>query len=131
MLSPDSFVGTQKEALVECRRLHGNDHPKVAELLSVLGLFYHHVVHDFESALVHHEEALVVLRSQPGDSHKVEVAVTLTDIGNVYRSMGDHPRALSSYEEAIAAFTATSTNENHPSLQAANRGISMLTRKLG
>lgn len=61
-----------------------------------------------------------------GGGCEVEVAVTLTDMGNVLRGMGRCEEAVNAYRQAMIIFEEKATSRNHPSIQAASRGLAML-----
>uniref|UniRef100_A0A7S2EIT6 Uncharacterized protein n=1 Tax=Trieres chinensis TaxID=1514140 RepID=A0A7S2EIT6_TRICV len=71
-----------------------------AVALNRLALFCRHVEHDLPRALEYHMNALVALRSQAISASNVEIAVTLTDIGNVYTLLNDTRSARAAFEEA-------------------------------
>jgi len=76
---------------------YGEDHPKVAETMNVLGLYYHHMAKDYSTALFYHQRALHVLTSWESGCLVEDIAVTLTDIGNIQDLTGDHEGALKSF----------------------------------
>mmetsp|Transcript_9022 Transcript_9022/g.12477 ORF Transcript_9022/g.12477 Transcript_9022/m.12477 type:complete len:147 (-) Transcript_9022:364-804(-) len=124
-----SDIIAQHEQELECRRRRfGESHPAVAETLNILGLFYHHVTRDQLKSLHYHEEALDILRAQPGSFYSADKAVTLTDLGNVYRAMNNGEKALTSYEEALVLFHEIQVPEQHPAFLSAYRGVEMLRR---
>ena len=57
-----NFVAERHEELRMRRITYGPFHQKVAESLTSLGLYYHHVIQDQNEALRYHNEALRVLR---------------------------------------------------------------------
>mmetsp|Transcript_38619 Transcript_38619/g.78765 ORF Transcript_38619/g.78765 Transcript_38619/m.78765 type:complete len:178 (-) Transcript_38619:86-619(-) len=131
MHKTDSFVKKHLAELEARKKSLGDTHPAVAEIYSILGLFHHHVISDHEMSLSYHLQALQILRtaSLSDESCEVELAVTLTDVGNVCRSLGDDEGAMSSYQEALHIFAGCSPSvpESHPGVGAARRGMSMLS----
>ena len=146
-----------------------------AEILNTIGLHYHHVTHDHESALACHQEALGVLqqikadllgptspRSSSGgvssavsstaadvdeppplpgstvlteeqNAHLNEVyvqtAITLTDIGNAYKSTGASESALRAYNEALDVFRKLGMKEDHPRVEATLRCVKRIDQR--
>ena len=128
----DDFVIKHHAELSSRITTHGESHPAVAEMYGILGLFHHHVLSDQLAALNYHRQALQTLRQAQLSHHscQLEMAITLTDIGNVYRSSGDDDRAKSSYQEALSIFSRCTPplSDCHPALNAARRGILKLSR---
>uniref|UniRef100_A0A7R9WJE2 Kinesin light chain n=1 Tax=Pseudictyota dubia TaxID=2749911 RepID=A0A7R9WJE2_9STRA len=121
-----SQIEAHKRELEHTRGVLGQNHPRVAELLSMIGLYHQHMEHNLEAALTHFEQALAVLYTQPEGICEVEIAVALTDIGNVYRSMNVNDEAVAKYRQALAIFEEKGTSANHPSIGAIHRGLDLL-----
>ena len=136
-----------------------------AEILNTIGLHYHHVTNDQDSALMYHMEALGALgqiasallgsaspRSQPfaaaaaADNPpplpgstvltaeqkaklkeaSVQMAITYTDVGNVYKWRGNDGDALRAYNEALAVFREIGLPDEHPRVEATLRGVRLI-----
>ena len=133
-----------------------------AEILNTIGLHYHHVTNDQDSALMYHMEALGALgqiasallgpaspRSQPfaaADNPpplpgstvltaeqkaklkeaSVQMAITYTDVGNVYKWRGNDGDALRAYHEALAVFREIGLPDEHPRVEATLRGVRLI-----
>jgi len=89
--------------------------PKIAEHLNSLGLRHYHGCGDAASALQCHQEALAILdwnkcnallfdRVDEGKQFAVDMAITLSDIGNVLREMNDFLGAAVAYKECLDLF---------------------------
>ena len=103
------------EMLDILKQEYGPSDPKIAEHLNSLGLRHFHGCGDTTSALQCHKEALSILewnkcnallfdRVEESKAHAVEMAVTLSDIGNVMREMNDFIGAASAYKECLDFF---------------------------
>eukprot|EP00957_Ditylum_brightwellii_P183609 13985224-Ditylum_brightwellii.AAC.1 len=81
------FIANLENELTTRRSELGNNHLDVAEILSELALANHHMTNNQEEALRCHTEALRIYRMREGrpDYPRADVALTLSDIGNVHR----------------------------------------------
>lgn len=82
------------------RTIHGDDHPKLAETLTTLGLLHQHMIRNHDKALMYHCESLRILsKEMPTDSISsgCPMAVALTDVAQIYEARSDHERALCTY----------------------------------
>lgn len=79
----------------------GENHPKVAEALNVLGLYHHHMSRNHELSLQYHERALNIFTNCENSSVSRQLSITTTDVGNVYRSMGKKEKASEFYNKAL------------------------------
>ena len=124
-----TFVEDHLNELEEKKAQLGEWHPKIAEILNILGLFHHHALDDQPSALHYHVQALDIYKSQRDQcSLQKEIAVTILDIGNVHRSMGNNEQAVASYESALRIFSQNGFPASHPLVSSATRSLSRLTR---
>eukprot|EP00591_Stephanopyxis_turris_P013304 CAMPEP_0195518234 /NCGR_PEP_ID=MMETSP0794_2-20130614/12631_1 /TAXON_ID=515487 /ORGANISM="Stephanopyxis turris, Strain CCMP 815" /LENGTH=142 /DNA_ID=CAMNT_0040647171 /DNA_START=84 /DNA_END=512 /DNA_ORIENTATION=- len=107
-----SFLQKHLAELSEVKARRGEIHLEVADILNIIGLSHHHVSGDQDEALRFHKEALHVLKccmdSSSEQNKKASIlkiiAVTLTDVGNVYSKRGEYNKALASYEESLCIF---------------------------
>mmetsp|Transcript_10279 Transcript_10279/g.30321 ORF Transcript_10279/g.30321 Transcript_10279/m.30321 type:complete len:95 (+) Transcript_10279:2-286(+) len=93
------MIEAQEGDLDSIRQKLGPTHPQVAEQLSSIGLYHQHMAQDLENALLCFEQALWVLclTEEREGSYKVDIAITLTDIGNVCRCINNNERAATAY----------------------------------
>mmetsp|Transcript_38668 Transcript_38668/g.78871 ORF Transcript_38668/g.78871 Transcript_38668/m.78871 type:complete len:161 (-) Transcript_38668:253-735(-) len=127
MTAERDMMSLHNDALEDARNRHGDDHPKVAEALTTIGLFHHHVSKEYEKALLFFNEALMVLRkSHKEEEHAINAAITMTDIGCVHQARGDKTSALLFFNAAISIFSYSGTSEYHPSYQTARRAVALL-----
>mmetsp|Transcript_4972 Transcript_4972/g.7395 ORF Transcript_4972/g.7395 Transcript_4972/m.7395 type:complete len:208 (+) Transcript_4972:96-719(+) len=134
----DALIDQYKNELYVRRIDLGDYHPSVAETLNSIGLHHHHRTNDQTEALRYHTDALQILRhlaedeSNPDDELKrkcnIESAITLTDIGNVHKSMGDCEMAMKSYTAALDVFRALRMKDDHPRVAATHRCIERIDR---
>mmetsp|Transcript_7579 Transcript_7579/g.11122 ORF Transcript_7579/g.11122 Transcript_7579/m.11122 type:complete len:269 (-) Transcript_7579:4-810(-) len=98
----------------------GNDHIDVAETLNALALVNHYMTDDQEEALRCHTEALHIfnLRKNTPDYSDANVALTLSDIGNVYRKRGNYIDAASFYMKSVQTYRLSGMNDEHPRVHA-------------
>jgi len=127
-MNAEDFIQKQLEEIKTQRRLLGESHPDIANSMNALALYFHHVIRNHEEALNFHTQALTILQAQPDNTHDVEMAVTIVDIGNVYRILGSTEAAISKYTEALRIFQANRIPETHPAVGAASRGMRLLQR---
>mmetsp|Transcript_5108 Transcript_5108/g.6935 ORF Transcript_5108/g.6935 Transcript_5108/m.6935 type:complete len:248 (+) Transcript_5108:64-807(+) len=140
LLSKD-FVSEIHEELRQRRRRFGSFHPKVAESLSSLGLYFHHIMQDTTESLRCHNEAYRVLNERAKYEDVMEhatinkplreellisMAIVKTDIGSVHRTCNDFRMAFDCYNEALRIFRLGNAPSYHPALQSALRGLDKL-----
>ena len=140
LLSKD-FVSEIHEELRQRRRHFGSFHPKVAESLSSLGLYFHHIVQDTTESLRCHNEAYRILNERAKyvdvlehatinnslrEELLISMAIVKTDIGSVHRTCNDFRMAFDCYNEALRVFRLGNAPTYHPALQSALRGLDKL-----
>eukprot|EP00591_Stephanopyxis_turris_P015499 CAMPEP_0195539484 /NCGR_PEP_ID=MMETSP0794_2-20130614/50076_1 /TAXON_ID=515487 /ORGANISM="Stephanopyxis turris, Strain CCMP 815" /LENGTH=149 /DNA_ID=CAMNT_0040673515 /DNA_START=1 /DNA_END=450 /DNA_ORIENTATION=+ len=129
-----SFLQNHLTELSEVKARLGENHLEVADILSIIGLSYHHVSGDQDKALQFHKEALRVLKSCMDSSSERNkrayiskiIAVTLTDIGNVHSKRGEFNEALASYDESLCIFQTLETSSVGHLVDAVMRGVSRI-----
>jgi len=119
----------------------GSDHTAVAESQNTLGLFYHHVNHEQEKALLCHVKALKILyntsngsieeqrQQQDQQQHRdtiIEMGITITDIGNVQWALGNFRKAMWAFEDSLAVFISASLEHNHPRIVSTRNRLKIL-----
>ena len=117
----------------------GSDHPAVAESQNTLGLFYHHVSHEQEKALLCHVKALNILyntSNRSTEQHRqqkqqqrdtiVEMGITITDIGNVQWALGNYRKAVWAFEDSLAVFISAGLEHNHPRIISTQNRLKLL-----
>ena len=103
------------EVLDILKQEYGASNPKIAEHLNSLGLRHYHGHNDTFAALQCHQEALKILdwnkcdallfdRIEESQQYAVDMAVTLSDIGNVLREMNDFVGSAGAYRKCLDLF---------------------------
>lgn len=129
----------------------GHNHLKVAETWNTLGLIRLHMQKDACSSIRCHEEALRIYRLRlsvmPANSDpceddddydvehsvrsmqqcRIDVAVTLADLGRCHERLDDFDRALRLYKEALVYAASAATGKH--AFVSAERAIARLTRR--
>ena len=123
----------QQHLLEECKHNLGDFHPQVADVLTSIGLFHHHITGSQEHALRSYRLAMEVYqhnrdeRREYQDGYKseyttdVKMGITLTDIGNAYESMENYVEATENYEKALEIYRYHGMEEDHPRALATSR----------
>eukprot|EP00957_Ditylum_brightwellii_P024972 1888294-Ditylum_brightwellii.AAC.1 len=124
----DNFIQQQIEEIYRQQHRLGKSHPEVAESLNVLALYFRHVARNYKEALKLHTEALDILKVQPAHTQNMELAVTIVDIGDIHRILGDYETAKSKYTEALRISMAINIPKSHPAVGGATRGLRILCR---
>eukprot|EP00957_Ditylum_brightwellii_P187520 14280658-Ditylum_brightwellii.AAC.1 len=124
----ENFIQHQKEEINNTRNRLGTSHPEVARSLSTLALYFYHVIRNLDEALNALTQALEIFKVQPEHTCDLELAVTIVDIGDIYRAMGNHEKAVFKYKEALKIFRENDISESHPAVCGATRGVMLLRR---
>mmetsp|Transcript_17979 Transcript_17979/g.25352 ORF Transcript_17979/g.25352 Transcript_17979/m.25352 type:complete len:224 (-) Transcript_17979:6544-7215(-) len=113
------------------RMIYGDDHPKLAETLTTLGLLHQHMLRNHDKALMYHCEALRILsKESPKEEHDrvIAMAVALTDVAQIHEARSDNERALYTYREALGLLRSINLAESDPRIFSAKQGIDRLCR---
>ena len=109
----DKALGYYEKALSVYKKLHGADHPKIAQANINIGILYRKsklygdAVNNFESA-----EAIWTKNYPQGHPNQ---ALTLVNLGITYQQMGDKKAALGYFEKALAMYQK-SYGAKHPDI---------------
>uniref|UniRef100_A0A7S2GS08 Kinesin light chain n=1 Tax=Helicotheca tamesis TaxID=374047 RepID=A0A7S2GS08_9STRA len=123
---PDIATKFERELTARICAL-GEDHPAVAETLNALGLICHHMINDQEKALGCHTRALRIFQLQKREAYPyTDVALTLSDIANVYRKQGDFEKAIRAFIESVDTFRQGGIGDDHPRVQSALVSLAQL-----
>ena len=85
----------------------GENHPKVAEALNIQGLYHHHMSRNLPVSLQHHEQALKIYIEWDQLDVSEHILITILDIANVHRSMGNKKKAYKLYNKALNMFRSS------------------------
>mmetsp|Transcript_15400 Transcript_15400/g.21056 ORF Transcript_15400/g.21056 Transcript_15400/m.21056 type:complete len:139 (-) Transcript_15400:137-553(-) len=124
----EHFIQQQMEEINSQQNRLGKSHPDVANSMNVLALYFHHVIRNHQEALSFHTQAMDILKAQPVQTCDVEIAVTMVDIGNVYRATGKNEQAVSHFMAALRIFRENKVPETHPAVCGATQGVCLLQR---
>eukprot|EP00565_Helicotheca_tamesis_P003794 CAMPEP_0185725536 /NCGR_PEP_ID=MMETSP1171-20130828/1771_1 /TAXON_ID=374046 /ORGANISM="Helicotheca tamensis, Strain CCMP826" /LENGTH=214 /DNA_ID=CAMNT_0028393683 /DNA_START=33 /DNA_END=678 /DNA_ORIENTATION=+ len=115
-VSPHPLVAKFEDELEARRYSLGNDHLDVAETLNALALANHLMTDNQNEALRCHKEALHIfdLRKGGPDYPTADVALTLSDIGNVHRKRGEYNDAANAYMKSVRTYRLCGMNDEHP-----------------
>mmetsp|Transcript_28357 Transcript_28357/g.32614 ORF Transcript_28357/g.32614 Transcript_28357/m.32614 type:complete len:159 (-) Transcript_28357:252-728(-) len=132
-----SIMEQYSNELKEKRKSVGDNHPSVAKLLNMIALKYFYFLNNTQEALRYHFQALNILRINSVNEARTspihsDIAITLIDVGNVYRRQADYTRANISYQEALDIFRSSeqqgNLRGNYHNVFAALRGIGQTSR---
>ena len=98
---------------------------KLAETWNSLGLIRLHMQKDAASAKDCHEAALKILE---GTEHRMEMVVTLSDLGYCYERLNQQEDALKQYFLALRVLEEEQVSKEHPRMMTVQRAISRITR---
>jgi len=130
-----SFLQKLLAELSDLNARLGGKHPEVADMLNIIGLCYHHLSTNQDKALQFHKEALDILKlcmdfsSSQTEKASISknIAVTLTDIGNVHSKRGDIIEARASYDDALCIFRDLKMSSEGNLMGSMMRGISRIS----
>jgi len=77
-----------------------------------------------------YEEALSIYRAALGGDNYVDVAVTLNNVGQIYRHLGKYDKAMDAYQRALAVMKA-SLGDSHRNVAATLHNIALLKTTQG
>ena len=101
---------------LEARRASlGDNHSSVAETLIVLGLTYSFIEHDYKKAIYYHRAALKIQITKITNPRQlIDVATTLSDIGNCHMFDGEFLMAKRMILQAKIIMDRSKLNDDHP-----------------
>lgn len=105
----------------------GPTHIKVAETWNSLGLIRLHMQHNVQAAIKCHTEALEIYMLV--NAPKIDLAVTLNDLGRCYERSKDQIKALETYEQAEELVRSDSSiRKTHSVVDSLQRAVARLRR---
>ena len=98
---------------------------KLAETWNSLGLIRLHMQKDAPSAKDCHVEALQIFER---NRQRMDMAITLIDLGYCYERLNQQEDALRQYQHALTVLEEERVSKDHPRMMAVQRAISRITR---
>lgn len=98
---------------------------KIAETWNSLGLMRLHMQKDIQAARDCHQEALKIIE---GTKFRMELSVTLHDLGYCYERLNQLEEALKNYQLALQVLEEEHLSKEHPRMIAIQRAIDRISR---
>lgn len=98
---------------------------KIAETWNSLGLMRLHMQKDIQAAKDCHQEALKIIE---GTKFRMELSVTLHDLGYCYERLNQQEEALKNYKLALRVLEEEHISKEHPRMIAVQRAVDRISR---